>query len=750
MEPKFRLSPPLLAGIFVSAFFLVALYFRIYLPYDRVFGENWVKLVDTDSYYHLRLVENLLSNSFHRITFDPFTYFPHGSTVSWPIFFDWLLAGIIWLIGLGSPTQNVINVVGVYYPAVLGALIIIPVYFIGKVLFNRWVGVIAAGLVAIMPTGLLLRSRLGDIDHHVAESLFVTVIVLFLILAIKASKQRALSFGHIMHGDWKHIGKPLFYSLLAGIFIGIYLLTWVGGLFFVFCIFLFILVLSVIDHLKGDSTDYIAIIGSVSMSVGTLIALPLLPTSWLSPLFLPSFAIAVLTPLVVGGISSWMKKRAFPKIYFLLTLLSFGIIGVMLFYVINPSLLESMLGQFDIFWKTGAALSISEVQPILVSQGHFSLDIVWSNFTTGCFLAIIGLGLLIHAILKRADADKVLFLIWTLVMLVATLAQRRFGYYFAVNVALLSGYVAWNILRLFGFGEPRIHRFKIQYNPVFKVAGIIVVFFLVFFPNIMPAINLAKSTTNIENDAWFSALVWLREYSPEPFGNPDFYYDYYDAPPRGKDYAYPDTAYGVIAPWSKGHEITLISRRLPVANPFQQGAGAISNYFASQGEASGNKLMDELRARYVMVDRGMTTTRFSSTIAFGNNEVTDFYEVFYQLKDGKLSAFNFYYPEYYRSMVVRLFTFDGQEFTPQECRVISYEEKTNKDGSTYKQLVNIYKFPSYEEASAFVTKQKSGNYRIGNTDTAKSPVYLAKLEHYKVIYRYNIDGVPELKTFYYQ
>jgi asparagine N-glycosylation enzyme membrane subunit Stt3 len=136
-KPRFSVSPSLLAGIIVAGCFVVALYIRIYFLYDQIFVDNWTKLIDSDSYYHLRLIESLLSNSFHRIPFDPYTYFPHGSPVTWPVFFDWLVAGIIWLAGLGSPSQHAINVVSVYITPVLGSIIVVPVYFLGKILFNR-------------------------------------------------------------------------------------------------------------------------------------------------------------------------------------------------------------------------------------------------------------------------------------------------------------------------------------------------------------------------------------------------------------------------------------------------------------------------------------------------------------------------------------------------------------------------------------------------------------------------------------
>ena len=267
---RFRPSPAVVAGIFVAAIFLLTLYIRIYLPYDRVFADGSIRLVGADSYYHVRLVENLLGNSFQRITFDPYTFFPHGATVSWPLFFDWLLAAVIWLVTLGSPSQQAINVISACYPAVLAAFIVIPVYFIGKLLFNRWVGVIAAGVIAVLPSGLFVRSRLGALDHHVAESLFVAVIVLFLLLAIKAAKSKEITFGHLWRRDWQAVRRPLLWSALAGVFIALYMLTWVAGIFFIFCLFLIFIILSVINHMRGVSNDYIAVIAFVALSVGTV------------------------------------------------------------------------------------------------------------------------------------------------------------------------------------------------------------------------------------------------------------------------------------------------------------------------------------------------------------------------------------------------------------------------------------------------------------------------------------------------
>jgi len=206
-----RLSPKLCIGLLIVAFFGISLSFRVFLPYDQVFGGDLVKFTSIDAYYHMRLVDNLVHNFPVLTSFDPFFIYPGGISTGGIHFFDWLLACVIWIIGLGSPTQHTVDVIGAYYPAVLAALTIIPVYFIGRALFNKWAGVLAAGLMAILPGEYLGRSIIGFTDNHVAETLFSTVTFLFLILAIKSGGERKLTFNHLIKRNWAIIGRPLVY-----------------------------------------------------------------------------------------------------------------------------------------------------------------------------------------------------------------------------------------------------------------------------------------------------------------------------------------------------------------------------------------------------------------------------------------------------------------------------------------------------------------------------------------------------------
>lgn len=652
---KSKLPPAAIVGIILLVLCGISLYIRIALPYDQVFVNGSVWFKGTDAWYHMRLVDNLLHHFPYRISFDPYTFYPHGIAVGWPPFFDWLVAGVIWLVGLGSPTQHTIDVVGAYIPPVLGTLTIIPVYFIGKELFNRWVGIIAAALVAILPGEFLNRSLLGFTDHHVAESLFTTVTILFLILAVKRAREREISFAHLLNRNWSVITKPLIYTLLAGIFLGIYLLTWVGGLMFVFIIFAWLVIQFLIDHLRHKSTDYLCITGILSFLVASIIFLPFLGQTWLSTICRVSLIIAIVAPLVLSGISRLMTSKAIKPIYYLPAVFGLAGIGLAIFHAANPSLLHSMLSRFGIFTPAGAALTILEVHPLLLPYGNFSLQIAWFNFTTAFFISFISLGWLVYRNVKEESADKTLFLVWSIVMLAAVLGQRRFSYYFAINAALLTGYLSWRILDFAGLkkllappaavvevvkkakrkkAEAKAREKALRQRRAIRVKVIVAgvaVFFLVFSPNIGKAQALASQLPLIDH-AWYSSLLWLKDNSPEPFDDPDSYYELYETP-----FHYPESAYGVLSWWDYGHWITRIAHRMPISNPFQQGASEAARFFVAQDEDSANQMMDKLGSRYVIIDYQLPTTKFYAMPEWTGSSSDQFYEVYYQpAQAGKL------------------------------------------------------------------------------------------------------------------
>ena len=516
----------------------------------------------------MRLVDNVASHFPHLTQFDPYFIFPGGNAVTSLPFFHWIIAVLAWIFGGGHPTQHIIDMIGVYLPAIMGALTVIPVFFIGKALFNKWAGVLAAGLVAIFPGEFISRSMLGAADNPVAETLFTTIALAFLIYAIKTASQNQLTFSHILKRDWKIILKPLICSLFAGIFLGIYLITWQGALLFVFIIALYLIIQFIINHINHKSSDYLCIVSFITFLLALII---LLINPYSSDISI-AMIIAIFIPLVLYGISRFLSSKSLSTFYYPLTLVGIGVIAVVIVYLAAPGLFNSLLDKVKfVFFPAGAtAATTTEMTPVLIPGGDvFTTVTAWGNFSTSFFFApwwlipalagaaicgylfynkdkgksgtplfvffilatvmllvltiqqlrtdqafnyrnvqfipgmmfislsilfylfikrgkdqpwyiatgwvmailillsllilcttfvdyrwftLLPLAILIYILFKQRDGDEHLrlFLIWSLIILITLLIQRRFQYYFVVNVALLSGYLCWEIIRLSG------------------------------------------------------------------------------------------------------------------------------------------------------------------------------------------------------------------------------------------------------------------------------------------------------------
>jgi asparagine N-glycosylation enzyme membrane subunit Stt3 len=172
---KREFLPIIIVGVILAALCGISLYIRIALPHDKIFVDGAVWFRETDAYYYIRNIESLVRHFPQINSFDPYMLYPGGGGGPPRPFFAQLVAAVVLLVSRGAPTLHTIEVVGAYMPAILGTLTLIPVYFIGKELFNRWAGVIAAALVVILPGEFLHRSLLGFTDHHVAETLFSTL-----------------------------------------------------------------------------------------------------------------------------------------------------------------------------------------------------------------------------------------------------------------------------------------------------------------------------------------------------------------------------------------------------------------------------------------------------------------------------------------------------------------------------------------------------------------------------------------------
>lgn len=675
---------------------VLMLYFRAGPSADDVFTNwqgNYVNFANDDAVYHMRLVHNAVTHFPERIFFDPFTHYPYGSTTHFGPLFTLMIAGSALILGLGNPSIALVDAVGAYTPAILGMLCAVPTYFIGRKLFGKNVGLTAAFALALLPGPFMGRSMLGFTDHHIAEVLFSAITVMFLVYALDYAKSSGLNLAKIQGRD-KGALTALGFGLLAGFSFGLYMLTWPGGLIIGMIIFLYFAIQAIVDHVKGRSLDYLLILATATFAIPGLMVLPYSLTnlhfelvfySLTQPLFLFG-AIAGMGGIY--GLSRALNKTTAGSWTFPVALLGLGVAGMLVLYIAAPPIYGLIQAGLQVFTPTGGMTAVAEAQPP-------DWDHLWAYFLWTFPISILGIALLAFRVFRDSRPAEWLFLVWNLVMLIATLSQDRFSYYFAVNAALLTGYIIYVAFKACDWEKfveswkKRVkttndaQEFLSRHSGQVIVFGVLAVSFLVLVT--WPATGLstvtysgvlqdpakylfygvteltAESGTGMSSD-WYQTLIWMRDNTPDPQAS-TFSYDSgsYQKPADGDQYAYPDTAYGVMAWWDYGHMITYVAQRIPNANPFQAGVTSNNNtegsapFFLATTEDAGYSNLQKLGSRYVLVSNNDANGYINAMRVWANDhDGWDAYKEF-SIFQGQSLRLPVISPKYESTMANRLY-----------------------------------------------------------------------------------------------
>ena len=526
---------PILGILVVGAFLL-----RVVGQWDKVFVDGNVWFRGVDSWYHMRLVDNMLVNFPVPIKWDMFATYPDGYSVGYFPLMSWMIA---------IPGKFLdYEAVGALLPPILGALTLIPVYYIGKALFSKGVGLLACLLVAILPTEFFHRTLLGFTDHHVLEVFFSTFTILFLILAYKNIKKEKVKW---------------LYPILAGVSLGLYLSSWLGGLLLVLPIWIWFIITFTYKLFKGQPIEAFYKVTTVVFVIALL-------------LFIPNFFLVQISiPLLL----LMLGATATPYIFYLLSRIlkdwkTFTIVteGVLIVLIIFLGSFFPALFNYprSVFFGIGA--TIEEAAPITPT-------VLFNQYGISFFLFLGGL---YYAIKNKTNS---LFLIWTLIIFLTTIGQRRWGYYFVINNALLAAYFT------FMLGK--------WVKPNVRVAVIVVVCFFMVLPTLKGTVGLASRPNNIDND-WYHACLYLKENTPNPFLSENAYYELENK----------EADYGVLSWWDYGHWIIRIGHRVPVTSPTWQDSPLQSRVLVAQSEEEANKFLEGINIKYIIVDEAMVTGKF--------------------------------------------------------------------------------------------------------------------------------------------
>lgn len=285
-----------------------------------------------------------------------------------------------------SPGINLMDFL-IYLPAFLAVLAAIPVYFIGKLLFNRKAGVLAA-FFYVFDISNFSRSLGGDPDSD-------AIVILVSMLAIWGF----LGAYKIAEVTKKLSKRVIFYSTISALILWIWYSTW-AGYWYVFWLISGFVVLRLLFGILSKNAHKTTELKTIFISFIIIIALSFLLT-------IPSYGDSKITSAIFGPIqfqSIKGEENIFPNVY------------------VSVAELQSSGGPIEIIKRT----SVLDGVGILISP--FFLMIY----------ALIGLAYL-H-IKTRKYLDSVLFLIvWFVGPFMATIVAIRFSILFSAPLAIGSG-----------------------------------------------------------------------------------------------------------------------------------------------------------------------------------------------------------------------------------------------------------------------------------------------------------------------
>jgi dolichyl-diphosphooligosaccharide--protein glycosyltransferase len=713
---------------FVLFIFALSLYIRTVLPYDAVFKGGIVGFAADDAVFHMRLVENLLENFPHKIWFEAFTLYPNGQVFHFGPLWTYMIAITSLILGAGSPSLELTRTIGAYFPGIFGALVVFPVYFIGKGVFDRRVGLLSAFIVAVIPGQFLSRSVMAFTDHHVGEVFFSTLFLMFFIMAIRSVKGKDISLTDVLNKNWNKLKVPGIISIVAGIAFGLYMLQWSSGVFFGGIVAIFIILQYIIDHMHGRSVEGLCFVSIITF----LAAFPLVlfffdpsnsfTSSKYSYLHILITAGSAIFFLLLGILSIKMREKMMPVIYYPVSIASIYAIGLIIAKLFVPQVFSSFQSFFTIFQsRSGGYLTIAEAQPPTHKMifGYASYPNNFGGSYPGIFefvstyyialLAMVAIGALL--IFRKWEPEKAMFLIWCFTMFALTTGQNRWFYYYSVNVALLSAFIGIGILDIAGLKDIS-SRFRNQVSTprslqefltsdltrhILSALVVAIVIMVVFLPNFNVASrSTAGGTIGSDYYQWHESLTWMRYNTPDPGLDFDAIYD---RPLAGETFQYPDTAYGVMSWWDYGHVITYFAHRIPNANPFQAGIGGGTNhapgastFFTAQSEEAADEVLwnlgvnDKPGSRYIVSNAYMAYAILDIMGVWDGHDGGD-YRTWAVISGQEQPIFKQYW---YTSMEGRLHIFDGDGLKHYRLVHESRANPNTRGGSEEKRCKALY------------------------------------------------------------
>jgi hypothetical protein len=501
-------------------------------------------------------------------------------------------------------------------------------------------------------------------------------------------------------------------AAVSGVFLGLYLLAWASGSFFVAILAVWVVLAALISP-----AAHVAQVGRIS-SVVAVTALVIVLAFQDSAMFRYNTQIAALIGLLTASLVVAFFAQQMLRAVAIGS--GVGVAIVVVAWFLAPGLVQQVLNDLSRFRPDPTRMAVLEARPLFLYSGNWLWSQPWTFFRSGFYAGLIGVAGLALSLWHSRRADHLLIVCFAIANYLATLGQNRFGYYLVPATAVVCGWLAVRVLDWGGVPhaenpDPKVRAFV----PLQREVAVILVAGLILAPNLVPA---AITTTRAGGmpDYWFNAMQWLRTQTPEPFGSPDFFDARYDR-------SSPAASFTIMNWWDQGYWIVQTARRVPVSNPTQGGAPTSAAFLTATDETRALEIMAAERSRYAIVDwelpfreaeGGGLAGRFQNLADWAGVSTSRYYSLCFSRanESAPWQPAWIYREPYYQSMAYRLMVLGGQAAAPMNNTfVVEVRSRVDNNGRQFCEVASRTQYPTAEDAKRAAAQKGNGFEAVGLT-----------------------------------
>ncbi len=357
----------------------------------------------------------------------------------------------------------------------------------------------------------------------------------------------------------------------------------------------------------------------------------------------------------------------------------------------------------------------AEGMPLLFSLGTFGINVAWGYFGLTFYIGLIGLGMLICRYVAHRENTVLMLLVWTLVIVLMTFARRRFAYYYAVNVAILTSYACVTLVYVW----TRIKHKKVITTDRFRMALLVIMLLVAIgVPITRTSVSNAVAEDNLIPFSWAGAMSWLKERANDQ--------EYYSG-------QISNNSTMVLSWWDYGYWIVREGHTPALCTP-----GTGDRNLAAELLVNGDiERIKKLKLKYIIIDYQTVTTKLYSVISHAGKKVEDYYNL-YQFQDQTVQLF---YPSCYDMLLMKLYFFNGEQQHSSGTSVFTVDINGV--------VTDIKDIPTYAAAKSQVT---NGSF-IAGIEPSISPIDVSEIKGIKLAWQ-SLQQIavgtkiyPEVKIF---